>query len=110
LIYSYAFILDPRGKWKGFVNVLGLLAESTGVSYTLYMLKMRCPGCLASMRRNLVVQVSLKGLQCPQPVLVRISRCGEGSMEVLVHLLVFPPHVHLVHLLLVSFKLTWIVT
>ena len=36
LIYSYAFILDPRGKWKGFVNVLGLLAESTGVSYTLY--------------------------------------------------------------------------
>jgi hypothetical protein len=36
LLYSYAFILDPRAKMKGFFNVLELLAEHTGASYSSY--------------------------------------------------------------------------
>jgi hypothetical protein len=36
LLYSYAFILDPRAKLVGFSNVLGLLASHTGTSYSLY--------------------------------------------------------------------------
>jgi hypothetical protein len=36
LIYSYAFILDPRAKMKGFYNVLDLLGKATGCSYSLY--------------------------------------------------------------------------
>ncbi|CAN6271926.1 unnamed protein product [Urochloa humidicola] len=36
LLYSYAFILDPRAKMKGFSNVIELLASHTGTSYTLY--------------------------------------------------------------------------
>ena len=36
LLYSYAFILDPRAKIKGFFNVLELLAQHTGSSYSLY--------------------------------------------------------------------------
>ena len=36
LLYSYAFILDPRAKMKGFFNVLQLLANTTGASYSAY--------------------------------------------------------------------------
>jgi hypothetical protein len=36
LLYSYAFILDPIAKMKGFFNVLELLAESTGGTYSTY--------------------------------------------------------------------------
>jgi hypothetical protein len=36
LLYSYAFILDPRAKMKGFFNVLELLAEVTGSIYSSY--------------------------------------------------------------------------
>ena len=36
LLYSYAFILDPRAKMKGFFNVLQLLANTAGASYSLY--------------------------------------------------------------------------
>jgi hypothetical protein len=36
LLYSYAFILDPRAKMKGFFNVLELLAKHTGTSYSLH--------------------------------------------------------------------------
>jgi len=36
VIYSYAFILDPRAKMKGFFNVLQLLANTTGASYSAY--------------------------------------------------------------------------
>jgi hypothetical protein len=35
-LYSYAFILDPTAKLKGFSNVLKLLAEQTGTSYSVY--------------------------------------------------------------------------
>ena len=36
LLYSYAFILDPRAKLKDFSNVLELLATHTGTSYSVY--------------------------------------------------------------------------
>ena len=36
LLYSYAFILDPRAKMKGFFNVLELLAQHTGSTYSSY--------------------------------------------------------------------------
>jgi hypothetical protein len=36
LLYSYAFILDPRAKLKGFSNVLELLAKQTRTSYSVY--------------------------------------------------------------------------
>ena len=36
LIYSYAFILDPRAKMKGFFNVLELLGKATGCIYSSY--------------------------------------------------------------------------
>jgi hypothetical protein len=36
LLYSFAFILDPRAKMRGFFNVLNLLAETIGSEYTTY--------------------------------------------------------------------------
>lgn len=36
VIYSYAFILDPRAKMKGFFNVLELLGKATGSDYSEY--------------------------------------------------------------------------
>ena len=36
MLYSYAFILDPRAKMKGFFNVLQILADSTGATYSSY--------------------------------------------------------------------------
>jgi hypothetical protein len=36
LIYSYAFILDPRAKLEGFSNALELLASHTRTSYSVY--------------------------------------------------------------------------
>jgi len=36
LLYSYAFILDPRAKMKGFFNMLELLTKQTGTYYCVY--------------------------------------------------------------------------
>jgi hypothetical protein len=36
MLYSYAFILDPRAKLIGFSDVLELLASHIGTSYSLY--------------------------------------------------------------------------
>ena len=36
LLYSYAFILDPRAKMRGFFNVLHLLGDCTGCEYNTY--------------------------------------------------------------------------
>ena len=36
LLYSFAFILDPRAKMRGLFRVLELLKESTGCDYTSY--------------------------------------------------------------------------
>ena len=66
------------------------------------------------MSRNLVGQLGLKGFHSLQLIVVRESRHGEGSLEVLVLplALAVPPHLHLLHLVLVSVssQLTWTVT
>jgi hypothetical protein len=36
MLYSYAFILDPRAKVRGFFNVLHLLGDCTGCEYSTY--------------------------------------------------------------------------
>jgi hypothetical protein len=36
LLYSFAFILDPRGKMKGFFKALELLGKATASDYSLY--------------------------------------------------------------------------
>jgi hypothetical protein len=41
LLYSYAFILDPRAKMRGFHRVLQLLAESTSSQYNSYYADMK---------------------------------------------------------------------
>jgi hypothetical protein len=41
LLYLYAFILDPRAKMRGFINVLQLLAEFTGSEYGSYYAKVK---------------------------------------------------------------------
>jgi hypothetical protein len=36
MLYSIAFVLDPRGKMRGLFNVLQILQEKTGVDYNSY--------------------------------------------------------------------------
>ena len=36
ILYSFAFILDPRAKLQGFTNVLELLGDATGLDYSTY--------------------------------------------------------------------------
>ena len=36
LLYSYAFILDPKAEMRYFFNVLQLLSEYTGSEYSSY--------------------------------------------------------------------------
>jgi hypothetical protein len=36
LLYSYAFILDPGAKMRGFFNMLHLLGDCTGCEYSTY--------------------------------------------------------------------------
>jgi len=36
LLYSYAFILDPRAKMRGFFRLLEVHAQSTGATYSSY--------------------------------------------------------------------------
>ena len=85
------------------------------IVYTMVMSKLNCTDCLTSMSRNLVRQLGLKGFHSLQLIVVRESRHGEGSLEVLVLplALAVPPHLHLLHLVLVSLvssQLTWTVT
>jgi hypothetical protein len=35
-LYSFAFILDPRGKMRGLFNILQIMQEKTGCDYTAY--------------------------------------------------------------------------
>ena len=36
LLYSFAFILDPRGKMRGLFNVLTIMQQKTGFDYSSY--------------------------------------------------------------------------
>ncbi|CAO2199873.1 unnamed protein product [Urochloa humidicola] len=41
MLYSFAFILDPRAKMKGFTNVLRLLSDLNGNDYSCYLTEVR---------------------------------------------------------------------
>jgi hypothetical protein len=41
MLYSFAFILDPRGKLKGFSRVLRLVGKLIGVDYSSYLTEVR---------------------------------------------------------------------
>jgi hypothetical protein len=41
MLYSLAFILDPRGKLKGFSRVLRLVGKLIGVDYSSYLTEVR---------------------------------------------------------------------
>ncbi|XP_072147154.1 zinc finger BED domain-containing protein RICESLEEPER 2-like [Setaria viridis] len=41
LLYSFAFILDPKAKVRGFHNVLQLLSQIVGVDYSSYFTEVR---------------------------------------------------------------------
>jgi hypothetical protein len=41
VLYSFAFILDPRAKIRGFHNVLQLLSQTIGVDYSSYFTLVR---------------------------------------------------------------------
>ena len=41
MLYSFAFILDPRAKIKGFTSVLRLLSRFNDVDYSSYLTKVR---------------------------------------------------------------------
>ena len=41
LLYSFAFILDPRAKIRDFHNVLQLLSQAIGVAYSSYFASLR---------------------------------------------------------------------
>jgi hypothetical protein len=76
----------------------------------MVMCKMKCPDFLPSMNRNLV-QLGLKGLLCLMLVLVKGSRHGERSMQVLVHPLPVPllHFHHLDQVVLMNCQHTWTV-
>jgi len=40
-LYSFAFVLDPRAKMRGFHNVLQLLSQAVGVDYSNYFTEVR---------------------------------------------------------------------
>jgi hypothetical protein len=56
ILYSFAVILDPRGKMRGLFNVLQILQEKTGCNYNSYYadVKTEILSCLTSIRKILV--------------------------------------------------------
>ena len=110
LLYSYAFILDPRAKMKGFFNVLQLLAESTGGSYSLYYAEVKSElNKLFTKYETKFGAARSQRVHSHQLILVRKSKHGQRSLEnkLAQMLLVLPLHLppHLV-VLLVSSQLT----
>ena len=95
LLYSYAFILDPRAKMKRFFNVLLKVLEPLTV-YTMLKSNLNCMN-LQNMRLSLV-QLDLKGFHNHQLIQVRKSKHGQRSLEnkqvqvSLVLPLPLPPH------------------
>ena len=99
MLYSYALILDPRAKMKGFFNMLQLVSESTRDSYSLYYAKVKSELYkLFTKYETKLVQLDLKGLQSHQLILVRKGKHGQRFLEnklvqvLLVLRLPLPPH------------------
>jgi len=110
LLYSYAFILGPRAKMKGFFNVLQLLAKSTGGSYSLYYAEVKSELYkLFTKYETKFGAARSQRVHSHQLILVRKSKHGQRSLEnklaqvLLVLPLPLPPHLVV---LLVSSQLT----
>jgi hypothetical protein len=65
MLYSVAFILDPRAKLKCFQNVLRLLSKLTGTDYSAYFTEVR--GSLANMFQLYNDKFGAVTLKPPQP-------------------------------------------
>jgi hypothetical protein len=65
MLYSIAFILDPRAKLKGFQNVLRLLSKLTSTDYSAYFTEVR--GRLANMFQLYNDKFGAVTLKPPQP-------------------------------------------
>jgi hypothetical protein len=97
---------------KGLFNVLELLAEHTGCTYSSYYahVKTKLYKLFNKYETKFGATRSQRVAHLSAHILVREIRHGKGSLGTVVLLvLVHPPHLHL-HLLLVSSQLTWTVT
>jgi hypothetical protein len=65
MLYSFAFILDPRAKLKGFHNVLRLLSRLTGTDYSGYFTEVRAS--LADMFKKYDAKFGAVKLTPPEP-------------------------------------------
>jgi hypothetical protein len=101
MLYSYAFILDPRAKMKGFFNVLELLGKATGCTYSLYYgdVKDELYRLFSKYEQKFGGSTRSQRLIQPSSQSGKRKQAWERSLEVLVHPLVFSPHLPLLHLL-----------
>jgi hypothetical protein len=66
MLYSFAFILDPRGKLKGFSRVLRLVGKLIGVDYSSYLTEVRAQLNIIYKRYDDKFGAA-KRKACPQP-------------------------------------------
>jgi len=66
MLYSFAFILDPRGKLKGFSKILKLLGKFLGVDYSSYLTEVRAQLNIIYKRYDDKFGAA-KRRTCPQP-------------------------------------------
>jgi len=97
LLYSFAFVLDPRAKIRGFHNVLQILSQIIGVDYSNYFSEVRTE--LYKLYNKYENKYGAVRLQRPSNILGSTGKkkqYGVRSMKLLVHLLILL----LLHLLL----------
>ena len=88
LLYSYAFILDPRAKMRGFFNVLQLLGECTGTDYMSYYADVKTE--LYKLFNKYEWKFgAARSQRAPQPEVIQVkkSRHGAKSFEAMVQVL-----------------------
>jgi len=117
LLYSFAFILDPRGKMRCLFNVLQIMQEKQVMITLVTMLKLKlsCSNYLTNMMRSMSLQ-GLKGdpLSLGQP-LVRKRISGRLFLEALEPLVLLDlplplSQLLLLHLVYVSYLHIWTMT
>jgi hypothetical protein len=104
LLYSIAFILDPRAKLRGLFNVMVILKENIGADYNSYYADVK------TKIYKLFAKYDSKFGSTRSQRPVRGNKHGEGSLEALDHQLLLvllplplsPLHLNLLPLLLVS--------
>jgi len=88
LLYSYAFILGPRAKMRGFFNVLQLLGECTGTDYMSYYADVKTE--LYKLFNKYEWKFgAARSQRAPQPEVIQVkkSRHGAKSLEAMVQVL-----------------------